>query len=93
MSEELLQAFARTVPMERKAGDVYEMVKSDTDIIIYSHSKSKFTIPVAAGKYMLKQVNVESGEELVIDNRLRISGQCEIPAASQEECVYWLHRL
>lgn len=93
VSEELLQAFARTVPMERKAGDVYEMVKSDTDIIIYSHSKSKFTIPVAAGKYMLKQVNVESGEELVIDNRLRISGQCEIPAASQEECVYWLHRL
>ena len=59
--------------MERKAGDVYEMVKSDTDIIIYSHSKSKFTIPVAAGKYMLKQVNVETGEEFVIDNRLRIS--------------------
>ena len=50
-------------------------------------------IPVAAGKYMLKQVNVESGEECIIDNRLRISGQYEIPAASQEECVYWLHRL
>lgn len=93
VSEELLQAFARTVPMERKAGDVCEMVKSDTDIIIYSHSKSKFTIPVAAGKYMLKQVNVETGEERLISNKLKISGEYEILGASQEECVYWLHRL
>ena len=79
--------------MERKAGDVCEMVKSDTDIIIYSHSKSKFTIPVAAGKYMLKQVNVETGEERLISNKLKISGEYEILGASQEECVYWLHRL
>lgn len=48
---------------------------------------------MAAGKYMLKQVNVESGEERLISNKLKISGEYEILGASQEECVYWLHRL
>lgn len=93
VSPELLKALAGAAPVKSETGIPYEMVKSDTDIIINSHSKSDFPIAVVSGKYRIKRINALTGKEELMHKTIRIKGDFIVPGTENEHVIYWFHRL
>lgn len=75
------------------SNDYCKLVKSGTGIIIYSQSDKDINIPLEAGSYRLKRVNVRTGEVTVVENKVKGGSIYLLRSSSNPPGVYWFQKL
>lgn len=75
--------------MDAKSTDYVLMGNSDTGFIIYSHSDAMLTIDLPRGKYVLQQINPETGAMKLVNQSIRGRKQYRFTAG---KAVYWFKK-
>lgn len=78
---------------ETGTNEYQKLVNFDTGCIIYSHSEAEIPITLPAGKYILKSLNPNTGEVMIVDKRLNINGVYRLKTGGDKDCIYWFHRI
>lgn len=76
----------------REEGKYVKIGDEDSGSIIYSQSVSDIPIHLSPGKYVLKEINPQTGEIKVICNSLKINDIYILKTSSEGNRVYWISR-
>jgi hypothetical protein len=87
-----LKAVAQMQVMETDTASHCLLVKSDTECVIYSQSKSRITLPLSGGRYAVKRIDLKNGSISVVNNSLNISEKHRFETSDKETGVYWFRR-
>ncbi len=70
-----------------------KMVKSDIGAIIYSQTAVNIPLKLSSGRYILKYVNLETGETEIINKSLKINKIYNLKVPENKKGVYWIHKV
>ena len=68
------------------------MGKNGIGCIVYSLKEGDITLDLDPGRYVLKSVNMKTGEVKVLNKNLNIKGIYILDVSKEPGCIYWFDK-
>ena len=73
-------------------GTYWQMGKNGIGCIVYSLKGGNITLNLDSGRYVLKSVNMKTGEVKVLNKNLNIKGIYILDVSKAPDCIYWFDK-
>lgn len=88
-----LAAAAQAKPVKNDLPKGVKMVKSDTDVIIFSQSKQEMAVPLKKGNYCLKMINPSSGVVSTLVKKMKGDQNYLLKETKDRTGIFWFEKL
>lgn len=90
-NKDLLNDAAKMLTMETD-GTYWRMGKNDIGCIIYSQKDGDIMVDLEPGRYLLKAIDMNTGNVKILDNNLSIKGIYNLNITRKSNCLYWFDK-